>query len=372
VSADGQAGTAARPDATEAKPARAAAADLSRFIAEAFVRVGLPADEATEVARLMTEADLTGADAHGVFRLPQYVRRIQAGGVNPKPRIEVHHSGPATALVDGDNGMGHLVMSRAADTAIALARETGVAWVGARRSNHAGTGGLYAEMPVKHGMVGIYAAVANANHMAPWGGSELLLGTNPLAVGIPCGDAPPIILDMATTVISYGTVKKYALQGLTMPPDWVISRVDGKPLTDPKRAGEGVLLPIGGYKGSGLALILGLLAGPLNRAVFGRDVIDFNADQSSETNTGHFIVALDVARFLPLDVFAAEVSRHLDDLRGSERLPGAGPIRMPGDQRAVRRQERAQAGVPIPPPLHEQLDALAEALGIAALRTEAG
>ena len=156
-------------------------AELSRFIAAAFERVGLPPDDAAEVAELMTETDLTGADAHGVFRLPQYVRRIQAGGVNPKPNIEVRQTGPATALVDGDNGMGHLVMARAADEAVALARETGVAWVGVRRSNHAGSAGLYAEMPVKHGMVGIYSAVASANHMAPWGGSDSLLGTNPLA-----------------------------------------------------------------------------------------------------------------------------------------------------------------------------------------------
>ena len=363
--------TQARP-ATDPAPARASAADLSRFIAAAFERVGLPAEDAAEVAELMTEADLTGADAHGIFRLPQYVRRIQAGGVNPKPHIEVHQTGPATALVDGDNGMGHLVMSRATEEAIVIARETGVAWVGARRSNHAGTAGLYAEMPVRHGMVGVYAAVANANHMAPWGGSELLLGTNPLAIGIPCGDKPPFVLDMATTVVSYGTVKKYALHGGSMPPDWLVSRVDGKPITDPRRAQEGLLLPIGGYKGSGLALALGLLAGPLNGAMFGRDVIDFNADDSGETNTGHFIVALDVSRFLPLDAFAAEVNRHLDDLRRSEPLPGADPIRLPGDQRAARREERAANGVPIPEPLGVQLDALAGTLGIERLRTQAG
>jgi LDH2 family malate/lactate/ureidoglycolate dehydrogenase len=348
------------------------AADLIRFAGAAFERVGLPADDAGEVAELMTEADLTGADAHGIFRLPQYVRRIQAGGVNPRPNIEVRQIGPATALVDGDNGMGHLVMARAAEEAIALAREAGVAWVGARRSNHAGTAGLYAEMPVKQGMVGIYAAVANANHMAPWGGSELLLGTNPLGIGIPCGDRAPIILDMATTVVSYGTVKKYALHGRDMQPDWMVSRRDGKPLTDPTRAAEGVLLPIGGYKGSGLALVLGLLAGPLNGALFGRDVIDFNADDASETNTGHFIVALDVARFLPLEAFAAEVNRHLDDLRRSERLPGAQAIRMPGDQRAARRAERSEHGVPVPEALRTQLDGLAEALGIEPLRMRAG
>ena len=365
-----QAETTEASTTTEPAPARASAAELSRFIAAAFERVGLPSDDAAEVAELMTEADLTGADAHGIFRLPQYVRRIQAGGVNPKPNIEVHQTGPATALVDGDNGMGHLVMSRAAEEAVAIARETGVAWVGARRSNHAGTAGLYAEMPVRHGMVGIYAAMANANHMAPWGGCELLLGTNPLGIGIPCGDRDPFVLDMATTVVSYGTVKNYALHGRTMPPDWLVSRVDGKPLTDPGRSHEGLLLPIGGYKGSGLALALGLLAGPLNRAVFGRDVVDFNADDSSAINTGHFIVALDVSRFLPVEAFAAEVNRHLDDLRRSEPLPGAGPIRVPGDQRAARRRERTANGVPIPEPLRKQLDLLAGTLGIERLRTK--
>jgi L-2-hydroxycarboxylate dehydrogenase (NAD+) len=356
--------------AEQAAAGRAPAADLSRFIAAAFVKVGLPPDDAGKVGALMTETDLTGADAHGVFRLPQYVRRIQAGGVNPKPDIAVSRTGPATALVDGDNGMGHLVMARAADEAVALARETGVAWIGVRRSNHAGSAGLYAEMPVKHGMVGIYAAVASANHMAPWGGSESLLGTNPLAIGIPCGDAPPVVLDMATTVVSYGTVKTYALHGRAMPPDWMVSRVDGQPLTDSRRSGEGVLLPIGGHKGSGLALVLGLLGGPLNRAAFGRDVIDFNADQGSESNTGQFIIALDISRFLPLEAFAAEVNRHLDDLRHSTPLPGGGPIRMPGDQRAVRRQERGERGVPIPAPLRAQLDALAQTLGIEPLRTQ--
>ena len=168
---------------------------------------------------------------------------------------------PATALVDGDNGMGHLVMSRAAEIAIDLAREAGIGWVGVRRSNHAGPASLYAAMPVAHGMVGIYSAVASANHMAPWGGLESLLGTNPLAIGIPTGDAPPVILDIATTVVSYGTVKNYTLQGKAMPEGWMIDRSTGSPLTDSARSTEGVLLPIGGYKGAGLALMLGLLAG---------------------------------------------------------------------------------------------------------------
>jgi LDH2 family malate/lactate/ureidoglycolate dehydrogenase len=343
-------------------PARA----VTSFITDALLAAGLPAADAAKVAALMTEADLTGADGHGVFRLPQYVRRLKAGGVNKHPDITVTKSAPATALVEGDNGMGHLVMSRAAETAIEMARENGVAWVGARRSNHAGTAGLYAAMPAEHGMVGIYAAVANANHMAVWGGAELLLGTNPLGIAVPSGNGA-VVLDMATTVVSYGTVKKYALQGLDMPQGWLINSKTGAPLTDPKRSAEGLLLPIGDYKGSGLAIMLGLLAGVLNGAAFGKEVVDFNADDTSETNTGHFIVALDIKRFVPLDAFKAQVDRHLQDLRDTKRLPGVDEIRLPGDRRRACQEERARNGIPIPPALMVQLDRTAADLGIAKL-----
>ena len=206
-------------------------------------------------------------------------------------------------------------------------------------------------MPVKHGMVGLYSAVASANHMAVWGGVEALLGTNPLSVGIPAGEEPPVILDIATTVVSYGTIKNYALQGKDLPEGWMVNKADGASLTDSARSGEGILLPIGGYKGSGLALILGLLAGTLNGAAFGRDVIDFNADPSSETNTGHFIIALDVARFIPLATFTAEIDRQVRDLRGSQRLPGVDAIRIPGEQREARMVRRSRDGVPLSPDL---------------------
>jgi L-2-hydroxycarboxylate dehydrogenase (NAD+) len=127
----------------------------STLINDALVAAGLPGADAARCAELMTEADLTGADGHGIFRLPQYVRRLAAGGFNKRPNITVTKTAPATALVDGDNGMGHLVMSRATDEAIAMAREQGVAWVGVRRSNHAGPAGLYAERPATQGMIGL-------------------------------------------------------------------------------------------------------------------------------------------------------------------------------------------------------------------------
>ena len=307
-------------------------------------------------AELMLEADLTGADAHGVFRLPQYVKRLRGGGVNPKPDIRVEKTAAATALVDGDNGMGHLVMARAAETAIELARDAGIGWVGARGSNHAGSAGVYAAMPLPHGMVGIYGVVASANHMPVWGGVESLLGTNPVAIAIPAGEEAPIVLDIATSVVSYGTVKSHRLQGKPMPEGWMVNTKDGTPLTDASRSSEGVLLPIGGYKGSGLALVLGLLAGPLNGAAFGREVFDFNYNDTDVCNTGHFIVALDVKRFTPLDTFKAEMDRHLRDLRTSKPLPGQGPVRLPGQERRARRADRLKNGVPLPRELIAQLD----------------
>lgn len=350
-------------------PETFSAAALAAFITDAMAVFGLSADDARRVAELMTEADLTGADAHGIFRLPQYARRLAAGGINPAPQIQVEKRAPGVAIVDGDDGMGHLVMSRAAETAAALARETGIGWVGVRRSNHAGPAALYAEMLVQQGMVGIYSAVASANHMAIWGGTEPLLGTNPLAIGIPCGAAAPILLDIATTVVSYGTVKNRVLKGEPLPEGWMVNRNDGRPVTESDDVKDGLLLPIGGYKGSGLALALGILAGTLNGAAFGTNVVDFNADDTTETNTGHFILALDIERFMPQPVFASLLAPQLDALRSGPQIPGSGPIRIPGEQRERRRAERLKTGVPLALPLLQQLDGLASKLGIDALRT---
>jgi LDH2 family malate/lactate/ureidoglycolate dehydrogenase len=203
--------------------------------------------------------------------------------------------------------------------------------------------------------------------MATWGGADLLLGTNPLAIGVPSGTGP-LILDMATSIVAYGTVKKYALREQAMPEGWFVNPTTGTAITDPNRSSEGILLPMGEYKGSALALMIGLLAGVLNGAAFGRDVVDFNADDGSETNTGHFIIALDIARFLPLAAFTAEVDRHVGDLRQSKRLPGVDAIRLPGDRRSECRAERKRDGVPIAPALFAQLDRLAGELKVKPLR----
>jgi len=340
---------------------------VTGLIVDAMIKVGVPKADAGKIAELMLEADLIGADAHGVFRLPQYVQRLKLGSTNPRPNITVKRSAPATALVDGDNGMGHLVVARAAETAVELARECGVAWVGCRMSGHAGAAGVYAALPLKADMVGIYSAVANANHMPLAGGAEPLLGTNPLAIAIPAGEEPPIVLDIATSIVSYGTIKNHRLQNKPLRNDWMIDPKTGAAVVDPHKSAEALLLPMAGYKGAGLALTLGLLAGTLNGALFGRDCVDFNAEPDRITNTGQFVVALDPGRFQPLAQFKAEVDRHIRELRDTKPLPGH-TVRLPGEQSAKRRADRLHHGLPLAPELLAQLDKLAGELSIKSLR----
>ena len=345
---------------------RVPAVKLEAFIARAFEAVGIPAGESKTIAALMTRADLQGSEGHGVFRLPQYIRRIRGGAVNVRPRIHVEREAAGMALVNGDNGMGHLVMQFATAKAIEKARSAGIAWVGVKWSNHAGPASLYAAMPLEHDMIGLYLAVGNANHLPPWGGLDMLLSTNPIAVAVPAGEEPPIVLDMATTVAAYGKVKTKAQRGEAMPEGWMMDR-QGRPLTDARRASEGFLLPIGGYKGYGLALVFGLLAGTLNGAAMGRDVVDFNADDTSMTNTGHAIVAINVEAFQPVAEFKRRVDALVRDLRGSERLPGVDRIRLPGEGSRAARADRAKNGIPLSPPLAASLDQLAGELKITKL-----
>jgi LDH2 family malate/lactate/ureidoglycolate dehydrogenase len=265
------------------------------------------------------------------------------------------------ALVNGDDAMGHLVMRYATDLAIEKAAQSGVGWVGVQHSNHAGPAALYAKMPMRRDMIGIYVAVGSANHLPPWGGTELLLSTNPIAVGIPAAEEPPIVLDMATTVAAYGKVKTAAQRGEQMPEGWMMDKF-GKPLTDPARAAEGFLIPIGGAKGYGLALVFGLLAGTLNGAAFGKDVVDFNADSRSTTNTGHFIVALSIEAFMDVETFKRNVDSMIRSIHASPTLPGVDAVRVPGERSQRIRVERERSGIPLHPGLAQKLDGLARDL----------
>ena len=348
---------------------RAKRFQLEEFTAAAMRALGLPSEDAAAVATLMVEADMQGSDGHGVIRLAPYAKRILAGGINLKPDIKVVQERTAMALVDGDNGMGHLVMKKATEVAINKARTAGIAWVGSRLSNHAGPASLYARMALQHDMIGLYFAVGNANHLPPWGGLDMLLSTNPIAAAIPTLNEVPVVLDMATTVAAYGKVKAKAQRGEMMPEGWMIDR-QGKPLLDPTKSEEGFLLPIGGYKGYGLSLIVGILAGTLNGAAMGRQVIDFNKDFSTTTNTGQAIAIIDPSAFGDITEFKQNVDTLVRELRGSERMPGVDRIWLPGEQSHEKRLSNEAHGIVLAPSLMKQLNDLAAQLNITPLNVQ--
>jgi L-2-hydroxycarboxylate dehydrogenase (NAD+) len=342
-------------------------AEIVGFITRALVSVGVPPGDANQVAILMAEADARGGDAHGVFRLPQYVKQIQSGGINARPNIRILSERAGSALVDGDNALGHLVMKRAAELAVEKARQCGIGWVGTRRSNHAGPAQLYARMPAAQDMIGLYFCVGNANLLPPWGGIEVLLSTNPIAIAVPALQHPSIVLDMATTNTAFGKIRLKAQRNEPMPEGWMIDR-QGQPLTDPKRASEGFLVPIGGPKGYGLALMIGLLAGTLNGAAFGRDVVDYTVDSKTASNTGQAVVAVDIATFGDVQAFKQKVDEMWEVMKSSPTLPGVDEVRLPGERSAQVYTERMAHGVPLAASLRKVLDELADGLGIQRLQ----
>lgn len=324
---------------------------LHAFVVDVFTRLDVLPNHAEVTAVRLLEADLKGRTGHGIIRVPQYVKRIEAGGINLRPSIEKTRSTPVSCLVDGDNGLGQVVMTLAAETAIEKAEESGMAWVGTVRSNHAGAAGVYTDMAMKHDLIALYVAVASANVMPPWGGNEPLLGTNPISIAIPAGKEPGFLLDIATTVTSHGTIKVVAQRGEAMPEGWVIDR-KGNPITDPNRANQGFLMPIGGYKGAGLNMAIGLLAGVLNSAAFGSDVIDHRAIPDQPANTGQAIFVMRPDLFRDLDEFKADIDQHLIDLRESGE-PDA--VRIPGQGAAGLEHEQRARGIELPDVLLGQL-----------------
>lgn len=349
-----------------AAPGRIPEPELVAFVGRVFEALHVPPHDARIAADLIVQADALGLETHGLFRLRQYVNRLRDGGCKANARPTVVSETLATALVDGDNGLGHLTMRFACDIAMAKAQTAGIGWVGVRAGNHAGPAALYVRPQATRGMIGLCAAVGSANHVAPFGGADLLLGTNPIAVAAPSGGSDPFVLDMATTVAAMGKIKTLAQRGETMPEGWMVGR-DGRPMTDPAKRDEGFLLPIGGAKGYGLSIAVGLLAGILNGASFGSNVVDFTKDTATATNTGQFVAAINIAAFGELAVFEAGCRSVFAEFKASTPLPGHDPVRIPGEGRHDLLAESQRDGVPVHPTLRAELDRIASEFGVAPL-----
>lgn len=336
-----------------------AATTLEDFAAAVMAALGLPDEDARVTARAIVRADLEGVETHGLSRLPNYVARLQKGLVNPTPRMTFVRWRGGTAVLDADNGMGQVAAARAMAEAIRLAGEHGSGWVAVRHSNHFGAAAYYANLAAEAGMIGV--ALSNSPPgMAPWGGRRPFLGTNPIGVGIPGG----LGLDLATSGVARGQVLKAARTGARLPPGVAIDAT-GAPTDDPQAALQGALLPVGGAKGYALALAVEALCGVLAGANLSPNIPSYFDDWEHPSGAGHFIGALDVAAFAEPEDFASGIERLTAGLKAVPPAAGHERVRVPGERRARRRQERAAHGVPLAPATVAALAGLARDLNVA-------
>ena len=339
------------------------AAKLTGFAAACLEKLGLAAADARLVAETLVESNLRGVDSHGVVRLPHYAKRLRNGTVNPRPRISVQRTGASTAVVEGDRGMGQLVAVRAMQEAISLARQSGVGAVGARNSSHCGACAYFVELAVRQGLVGV-ALTHTASIMVPPGMKSIFLGSNPIAFGAPGGREPPVIIDMSTTHAAWGKVIVARQEGKPIPPDWGVNP-RGQPTTD---ANEVVgLAPSGGHKGYALALMIEILCAHLAGVPFGTHVTKMYGELDKPRNLGHFMLALDVARFTDPNLFRSQLDLLVSEIRAQDPADPARPPLAPGDPERLSAARRARDGVPLPDSLVAELNDLAASLGVTRL-----
>ncbi len=327
---------------------------LRAFCVDLLARAGVPHEEARLVTENLIDADLRGLASHGVVRLPIYVQRIADGGTNPRPAVRVVRETRTTAVVDGDNGLGHLVGVRAMDIAIDKARGGDCVFVAVRNSNHYGAAGYYAEMATRQGMIGLSFTIGAINHMAPWGGAEALLGNNPFAIGFPTREPFPVLLDMACSVAARGKIIVAAKEGRPIPGDWATGP-DGLPTTDPVEALKGFVIPLGGPKGYALTLAIGLLSTMLSGAGFGREVGDLYEQTATAQNCGHLFGVLPIGSFLDPGEYLDHMDRAIADIRGAKRATGFDRIYLPGEREHLATLAHRRDGIPVGPGLVQEL-----------------
>lgn len=335
--------------------------ELQRLGRALFQAIGVPGEDAAWMARALVRANLQGHDSHGMIRIPQYVEEWRQGKLDPKAKPRILSEGPATALLDGEAGFGQIVAREAMKLAIRKAKEVGIAAVGVKRSGHIGRLADYAEMASAQDMVALLFVNASGagQWMAPWGGREARLSTNPLAFACPAGTTLPISLDIATATAPEGKVRVKRIRREPVPLGWILDAA-GHPTTDPEalyRTPRGSLLPMAGHKGYALALMVEILAGILGRA-------GHVGEQPGPDYNGLLILVLDIARFLPPLEFRREVDELARYLKSSALAPGFSCILTPGETEALTEAERTSAGVFIEDDTWTQIVQVAKALGV--------
>jgi LDH2 family malate/lactate/ureidoglycolate dehydrogenase len=333
---------------------------------ELFRQAGLSQADAATVVRVQIDADLTGMYSHGMRAVPTYLRRIEAGIINPQPRLRTVAEHPSAATVDGDAGPGQVVAHHAMSRCIEKARQQGIAFVTARNSNHFGAAGYYARMAANENLVGF--ATTNGNLvLAPVGGISPTLGNNPMAYAFPAGEEPPVVLDVATSVVAGGKIDLAAAEGDSLPAGWAMD-ASSQPTLDPVKASRGLGIPLGaptaGHKGFGLAFAMEILAGALSGANFGTQHTLEVESGPRPWNEGHFFCALDPALVMPLGDFTGRIDQLVRQTRAAEtRLVTERP-RAPGELAHARRERALADGLQLPVSIYGAIKALADDQGL--------
>lgn len=303
-------------------------AELQRLATSALERLGVPAPDAALTARVLVMGDLFGLGTHGTGRVESYGERLRRGSINARPNVAVERVAPTIARVDGDNGLGPLVGMRALQEAMAMAREQGTGLAFARNSNHFGPVAPYSYLAAEQGFASIIGSNASTT-IAPTGGKEARLGNSPVAFAVPNPGGSPFILDMALSVAARAKIRNAAKAGQPIPDTWATDR-DGRPTTDAQAALDGFLLPIGGYKGYGLALVIDLFAGLLSGAAYLTHVNSWSEQPELPGNLGHFFFVFDTSKLGSTEWLRERMADFAAILHGTPPSDPSKPVRIPG------------------------------------------
>lgn len=339
------------------KTATLPADELKRLCAAVLAAAGASAEDARTAAHVLVETEMMGISTHGAIRVPGYADRLRSGGIDARAVPVLERRAPSLALLDGANGLGPVVGMHALAAAREIAAETGIAYVGCRRSNHYGAVAPYAREACEDGFVMVAGTGASLT-MPPWGGTQLRTGNNPLCFAAPCPDGVHFILDMAQSVAARGKIRAALARGETIPEGWATDK-DGRATTDPAAAIAGFLLPVGGHKGSGLAMAVDILSAVLTGARFLTDVSSWLENPDRPQALGHFFVLIDPARLVGREAFASAMARFQAILRDTPPVDPVQPVRLPGEREHACRAKALREGVTIPESLLAELRALA-------------
>jgi LDH2 family malate/lactate/ureidoglycolate dehydrogenase len=306
---------------------------------------GIPPEDAAEIAKVLVTADMFGIHTHGVQRIPQYLDRVSVGGINIRPNIEVKRVAPALALVNGDNGIGPLVGSRALSAALEGARAAGIGAAFVRNSNHFGPVMPYLHEAAREGFAAIIASNATTT-IAPWGGKETKVGNNPLGWGVPMPGGDPIMLDVALSVVARAKIRAAAAAGQSIPDTWATD-AEGRPTTDPSLALAGFLQPIAGHKGYGLSVMVDLFAGVLSGASYLDRISSWSVNPERPQDLGHFFIVLDTKVLGSRDELTERIEDFRSRLLATPAADPASPVRLPGQSEMSNFHRQATEGIDI-------------------------